>query len=58
VNTLDAVVDAQKNGKSTGLPSICSAHHVVLDAAMRHAKMHHNPVLIEATCNKVNQFGG
>src|SRR4026207_727146 len=52
---LDDVVAAQKRGGAKGIPSICSAHPWVLKAAM-----HQNPgiLLIEATCNQVNQFGG
>jgi D-tagatose-1,6-bisphosphate aldolase subunit GatZ/KbaZ len=52
---LDDVVAAQKRGEAKGIPSICSAHPWVLKAAM-----HQNPgiLLIEATCNQVNQFGG
>ncbi|SFM59064.1 D-tagatose-1,6-bisphosphate aldolase subunit GatZ/KbaZ, partial [Pleomorphomonas diazotrophica] len=41
-----------------GIPSICSAHPVVIEAAMRHAGRLGLPVLIEATCNQVNQDGG
>lgn len=41
-----------------GIPSICSAHPVVIEAAMLHAGRLGLPVLIEATCNQVNQDGG
>jgi D-tagatose-1,6-bisphosphate aldolase subunit GatZ/KbaZ len=41
-----------------GIPSICSAHPFVLEAAMRHAAKAQSPLLIEATCNQVNQDGG
>lgn len=41
---------------SGGIPSICSAHPAVLREALRAAKA--GNVLIEATCNQVNQFGG
>ncbi len=51
---LDEIVRAQKAGEPRGIPSICSAHPVVLRCALRH----YHPVLIEATCNQVNQFGG
>jgi D-tagatose-1,6-bisphosphate aldolase subunit GatZ/KbaZ len=41
-----------------GIYSVCSAHPWVLKAAMlRHAGCA-APLLIEATCNQVNQFGG
>jgi D-tagatose-1,6-bisphosphate aldolase subunit GatZ/KbaZ len=51
---LDEIVRAQKLGEVRGIASICSAHPWVLKAAMRRD----DPVLIESTCNQVNQFGG
>ncbi len=41
-----------------GIPSICSAHPLVIEAAMLRAHREKAPVLIEATCNQVNQDGG
>ncbi|AYG61817.1 D-tagatose-bisphosphate aldolase, class II, non-catalytic subunit [Rhizobium jaguaris] len=41
-----------------GIPSICSAHPLVLEAAMLRASRTDSPLLIEATCNQVNQDGG
>jgi D-tagatose-1,6-bisphosphate aldolase subunit GatZ/KbaZ len=41
-----------------GVTSVCSAHPVVLRAALRHGRKHGATVLIEATCNQVNQHGG
>jgi len=41
-----------------GIPSICSAHPLVIEAAMRHAAKVQSLLLIEATCNQVNQDGG
>lgn len=41
-----------------GIPSICSAHPLVVEAAMLHASKMSSPLLIEATCNQVNQDGG
>ncbi|MEZ2133058.1 MULTISPECIES: D-tagatose-bisphosphate aldolase, class II, non-catalytic subunit [unclassified Sinorhizobium] len=41
-----------------GIPSICSAHPLVIEAAMRHALKADSHLLIEATCNQVNQDGG
>jgi D-tagatose-1,6-bisphosphate aldolase subunit GatZ/KbaZ len=54
---LDGIVSAQKRGAARGIGSICSAHPVVLEAAMKFTPPE-LPVLIEATCNQVNQFGG
>jgi D-tagatose-1,6-bisphosphate aldolase subunit GatZ/KbaZ len=58
VNYLDYIVAAQKYGETRGVTSVCSAHPFVLEAALRHGLKHKTPVLIEATCNQVNQFGG
>lgn len=52
---LDEIVKAQKQGVAKGIVSICSAHPWVLEAAMQETE---GPLLIEATCNQVNQFGG
>lgn len=41
-----------------GITSVCSAHPLVLRAALRHAAQSGAPVLIEATCNQVNHQGG
>ncbi|EHH67457.1 class II D-tagatose-bisphosphate aldolase, non-catalytic subunit [Gluconobacter morbifer] len=41
-----------------GITSVCSAHPIVLEAALRRAASNKTPVLIEATCNQVNQEGG
>lgn len=54
INHLDLLVAAQKRGAALGIPSICSAHPWVLKTALRGEA----PVLIESTCNQVNQFGG
>jgi len=52
------IVARHRSGQAVGIPSICSAHPVVLDAALIHARESARPVLIEATSNQVNQFGG
>lgn len=41
-----------------GMVSICSAHAWVIEAALLHGRDAAGPVLIEATCNQVNQAGG
>jgi D-tagatose-1,6-bisphosphate aldolase subunit GatZ/KbaZ len=51
---LDEIVQAQKKGEARGIPSICSAHPWVLKTALQGDE----PVLLEATCNQVNQYGG
>lgn len=41
-----------------GVTSACSAHPIVIRAAIRHGRQHESTVLIEATCNQVNHLGG
>ena len=45
-------------GRRKGLASICSAHPEVLTAAMDAVGESHAPLLVEATANQVNQYGG
>jgi D-tagatose-1,6-bisphosphate aldolase subunit GatZ/KbaZ len=42
----------------TGVTSVCSAHPMVVEAAMRQSVADGAAVLIEATCNQVNHQGG
>lgn len=55
---LNDVIIAQKQGYVRGITSICSANPLVLEASFAHAKTNELPLLIESTCNQVNQFGG
>ena len=55
---LDEVVAANKQGRGRGITSVCSAHPLVLEAAVQQAVADGGPVLIEATSNQVDQFGG
>ena len=52
------LVRRHKAGESVGIYSVCSAHTLVLEAALRHAKNTGGMALIEATSNQVNQDGG
>ncbi len=52
------VVREHKQGRPVGVYSVCSAHPRVLEAAARHAAATDSLLLVEATCNQVNQFGG
>lgn len=55
---LTEIIAAQKQSEARGITSICSANPFVLEAAFAHAKAHELPLLIESTCNQVNQYGG
>jgi len=48
----------RKLGIPTGIYSVCSAHPWVIRAAAEQASEAGSLLLIEATCNQVNQFGG
>ena len=52
------VLRRNRNGEPVGVYSVCSAHPLVLEAAMIQAREDRSPLLIEATANQVNQFGG
>jgi D-tagatose 6-phosphate 4-epimerase len=45
-------------GSRAGIASICTAHPMVIETTLRHGAASGEPVLIEATCNQVNQEGG
>jgi D-tagatose-1,6-bisphosphate aldolase subunit GatZ/KbaZ len=47
-----------KAGNANGIYSVCSAHPTVLEASMLQAAADGTYVLIEATSNQVDQFGG
>jgi D-tagatose-1,6-bisphosphate aldolase subunit GatZ/KbaZ len=55
---LDAVVGSDTAGRRAGITSVCSAHPLVIEAALRQGVADGSPVLIEATSNQVDQFGG
>lgn len=58
MHKLQELVQLQKQGQPRGICSVCSSSPFVLDAALRQAKAAGTAVLIEATANQVNQFGG
>ncbi len=55
---LTDIIARNLSGKATGLPSWCSAHPETLSAILHSYRADTAPILIEATCNQVNQFGG
>ncbi len=52
------ILKDNREGKGTGIYSICSAQATVLKASMVQAKGDGSIVLIESTSNQVDQFGG
>lgn len=58
MNALSDLVRRHKSGEAVGIYSVCSAHPLVIEAALRLAHQSGTPALIEATSNQVNQDGG
>lgn len=58
MSVLDRIVARNRAGEGAGLPSYCTAHPETLAAILRGYRNDDAPVLIEATCNQVNQLGG
>ncbi|MEW9304833.1 D-tagatose-bisphosphate aldolase, class II, non-catalytic subunit [Labrys neptuniae] len=58
MTTLLDLAPARRSGKPRGIASICSAHPDVIGTTLAHGRERGREVLIEATCNQVNQEGG
>ncbi|NLV63048.1 MAG: class II D-tagatose-bisphosphate aldolase, non-catalytic subunit [Clostridiaceae bacterium] len=58
IHPLKKIVELQKKGIPAGIYSACSANELVLEACMERAMKDSDYVLIEATANQVNQYGG
>jgi len=58
VKSVQEIIARHKSGSAVGIYSACSAHPLVIEAALRHAQREEAAVLIEATSNQVNQDGG
>jgi D-tagatose-1,6-bisphosphate aldolase subunit GatZ/KbaZ len=57
-NPLAALAAARASGTPRGITSVCSAHPLVIEAALLAAAAAGEHALIEATCNQVNHEGG
>jgi D-tagatose-1,6-bisphosphate aldolase subunit GatZ/KbaZ len=55
---LQKIAEANRADGNQGIYSVCSAHRQVIEAAVLQAKADQSLLLIEATCNQVNQEGG
>jgi D-tagatose-1,6-bisphosphate aldolase subunit GatZ/KbaZ len=58
VDEMCRLLKENRKGNRCGIYSVCSANRLVLEAAFAQAKQDGSPLLIEATCNQVNQDGG
>ena len=52
------LIAGNRAGERRGIPSWCSAHPQTLSAVLAAHRLSDEPILIEATCNQVNQEGG
>ena len=57
-DALDDILDRHRGGRAVGVTSVCSASPLVIQAACEQAVDDDAAVLIEATSNQVDQFGG
>jgi D-tagatose-1,6-bisphosphate aldolase subunit GatZ/KbaZ len=57
-DSLLQLATARTSGTPFGIYSVCSAHSLVIQAAVEQALQDDSVLLVEATCNQVNQFGG
>ena len=57
-DALAAIVAANRSGQGRGIASWCTAHPQTLEAILRAHRDSDEPILVEATCNQVNQHGG
>lgn len=55
---IQQMMEQRREGRVCGIESVCSANEFVLEVALKRSKLFNAPVLIEATANQVNQFGG
>ena len=58
VNRVAETIARHEAGQAVGVYSVCSAHPTVVQAAIAQAAADGSYVLIEATSNQVDQFGG
>ena len=59
MDALRSMLEKRRQGmKFAGISSFCTANDLVIEACLKQAKRFDDYVLLEATANQVNQFGG
>ena len=58
MHPLKEMIVRRKNGEKCGIFSNCTANELVIEALLERGKVTGEAVLIEATANQINQFGG
>ena len=57
-NPIMALVQKRAKGILCGIPSYCTANGLTLEALLQQGCRFEDSILVEATANQVNQFGG
>lgn len=57
-NVVREMIEKRKKGIFCGVPSYCTANPLVIEACLQQGTRFNDGVLVEATANQVNQFGG
>lgn len=58
IHPIKEIVDRYKNGENVGIFSVCCSNKYVIEASMERLLNKDIPLLVEATANQVDQFGG
>ncbi len=58
IHPIKEIVTNYKNGKHSGIFSVCCTNKQVIEASMERLLNKNIPLLVEATANQVDQFGG
>jgi len=58
MHPLKDIIKQNKDGITIGVCSVCSSNEFVIESAMEEALKYGSPLLVEATANQVNQYGG
>ena len=57
-NFIRNIIERRNMGIMCGIPSFCTANPIVIEACLQQGVRFNDSILIEATANQVNQFGG
>jgi D-tagatose-1,6-bisphosphate aldolase subunit GatZ/KbaZ len=55
---IEQMITRHRRGEAVGVVSVCCSHPIVLSAAFKVAREFNTLLLVEATSNQVDQFGG
>ncbi|MDE5932133.1 MAG: class II D-tagatose-bisphosphate aldolase, non-catalytic subunit, partial [Lachnospiraceae bacterium] len=59
MDAMRSMLEKRRQGmKFAGIPSFCTANDLVIEACLKQARRFDDYVLVEATANQVNQYGG